>query len=117
MNICYEIGARPCTGHLPAISVDPPGSLVLRHDDGPDMPARVVTASPQLNFGDELLHDILTSDSPLYPEMRLERPVHVAPHTCYEGYLLHIDASDQHLVYRIHEYVPEKHHWVARWPD
>jgi hypothetical protein len=40
-----------------------------------------------------------------------------SPDDCYHGMLLHVDALDRHIVYRITDYDMERHAWVAQWPD
>ncbi|MCA2275489.1 hypothetical protein JF780_05720 [Mycobacterium intracellulare] len=109
--------------HLPAFSVDPPGTLLLRRHINPDgiESWEVREAAPQVEFTDETLSMVLTGNNPNdgveYPCMRLERPIDVSPMTCFTGYMLHIGAANQHVVYRIGEYNRERHSWIARWPD
>lgn len=117
-HVCHIIKAcHPCIGHIPAISVEYHGALVLRYSDGPCSPPDILVASPCVTFGDELLDDILNSDSPLYPEMRLERRPEVSHRGHFTNYLLHIDGKDRHVVYRIGNYVKNKNSWQAAWPD
>ena len=36
---------------------------------------------------------------------------------CWQGWLLDIDADNQHVIYRICRYLPDVNGWEARWPD
>lgn len=117
--------------HLPAFSVDPPGVLVLtRHWDENTSWLTVKRADPEVRFTDELLTEFINGgdNDGMYPGVRLEtgdHPLdgHLTPVSrtrhCFNGCLLHIDARDQHLIYRICEWMPDegRGHWVARWPD
>jgi hypothetical protein len=117
--------------HLPAFSVTPPGVLVLtRHWDGDgDAWLTVKRADPEVRFSDELLTEFVNGgdNDGMYPDVRLELGEHLldghlspASRTrhCFHGCLLHIDARDRHIVYRICEWVPDagRGNWIARWP-
>jgi hypothetical protein len=38
-------------------------------------------------------------------------------HATYTGAVLHIDGVNQKVIYRIAEYVPRVHAYIAEWPD
>jgi len=120
--------------HLPAFSVEPPGVLVLRHQyrDGEFVSAEVRHADPEVTFSWELLENVYSgfdpniNDGVVYPEMRLSMPemryctCGPASHKysrCFMDALLHIDADDQHVIYRIGTYDSRNEWWSARWPD
>jgi hypothetical protein len=119
------------TDLLTAISVDPPGVLVLRHQrDGDELWATVRRADPHVEFTHTLLVNVL-SGSAQYPELRLQPPddetsslIHrhdpalpCSEERCFYGWLLHVDARDRHLVYQIGNYHPAGDSWHAAWPD
>jgi hypothetical protein len=97
-------------------------------------------ADPHILVSDDLLtevaHNIADTDQPVgepyYAEsyrfgMRLEcgpRPrlcgagcTYPSHPFCWTDWLLHIDAKDQHLVYRLTAYDREQEAWRASWPD
>lgn len=127
--------------HLPAFSVEPPGVLVLRrHWDGDETWLTITRADPHVTFSDELLTEFFNGgdNDGMYPNVRLVRPEDSPietpwvrhhdhdyfiedqcdlPERCYTNWLIHIGAQDQHLVYRIGDYVPSGNSWRAAWPD
>lgn len=116
-------GSADC---VPAFSVDPPGILVLtRHWEGDDDWLTVKRADPHVDFTDELLRDFANGgdNDGMYPNVRLEpNYAHNMAECridgqCFNGWLLHIDGRDRHVVYRIGEYVPRRNAWRATWPD
>uniref|UniRef100_A0AAU8GQ20 Uncharacterized protein n=1 Tax=Mycobacterium phage Farewell TaxID=3158893 RepID=A0AAU8GQ20_9CAUD len=126
-------GLRTSVDHLPALSVNPPGVLVLtRHTEGDETWLTVKRADPVVEFTDELLTDFAAGgdNNGMYPGVRFEPKYHDDPYgasgpgcrrdgqgDCYTNWLLHFDARDRHVVYRIGEYKHQLNSWVARWPD
>ena len=81
-------------------------------------------ADPYILIADE----VLANHARWLPKARLEWQFHDDPSgasgpgcrlggTCYKNWLLHIDADNQHLVYRIGDYRAEPNVWEAAWPD
>jgi hypothetical protein len=92
------------------------GTLVLRrHTDGDDVWLTVETADPEIHVNDAILEDIeRCRDTGYIPGCRLIR---TAGETGYRGALLHLDARDRHVVYRVSEFDEATGYWIARWPD
>jgi hypothetical protein len=121
----------PYTDLLTAISADPPGLLVLRHERaGDELWATVRRADPHVEFTHTLLVNVLAGWE-LYPELRMQAPddetsselhrhdgsVPCSDERCFYGWLLHVDARDRHVVYQIGNYHPAGDSWHAGWPD
>jgi hypothetical protein len=94
---------------------------VVVHWHGPDSTAHVVRATPEATFANDM---ICTVGMKKHPYCRLESDKHACTdeshhpvgQQCFTGWLLHIDA-DQHLVYRIGDYIWITDEWEGRWPD
>jgi hypothetical protein len=112
------------------------GTLLLRkHWDADSEWITVIHADPEVRFTDELLTAVVEGFDHPYPRMiRLELLEHTEQECgiqipcrgthlrhddqpCFWGALLHIDARDRHVVYRIgdHEWIREL--WLGSWPD
>lgn len=125
----FPIVASGEIDHLPGFSVDPPGAMVLRHHwNAEEEWWTVRLAAPELTFSQQMLEALATGENPNggveYSCMRLERGpmAHNMAECrldgpCYAGWFLHIDARDQHLVYRIGGYIKHAESWWGRWPD
>lgn len=120
------------TDHLPALSVDPPGVVVLRrHWDGDETWLTIIRADPHVEISDELLTDLAGGgdNNGMYPDVRLQLQPHDTDHcpdremcplpamACYHAALMHIEGRDRTVIYRIGDYVWKRNTWRASWPD
>lgn len=112
---------------------------VTRHREGPCSEYITVDKdpSPLVLIGDELLQDIqfdrrryMTCAWVRLEENEIEHESvsdcqecdrslgdPARPPYCFRNMLLHIDARNRHLVYRIGNYRPQSRTWEAAWPD
>jgi hypothetical protein len=114
--------------------------VLTRHWDENETWLTVKRADPHVAFSDELLNEFRVGgdNGGMYPDTRLvapeDRPAETPwvrhhdhdhyiddkcgiPERCFTNWLLHIDARDRHLVYRIGEYMHKQNSWRATWPD
>lgn len=131
--------------HVMALCTFPIGICVVRrHYDAGETWLTVLRSDPHVEFTDELLTNISNgyepniNDGTVYPDVRLVQPADYPldspwvrhhdhgfyiedkcdiPERCFTNWMLHIDARDQHLIYRIGDYVPGRDAWCASWPD
>jgi hypothetical protein len=94
---------------------------------------RVIKADPKALVTHEILVDIrrgmpLCEHAPEYASMGIRLEGEPAQHDpdrecgmlyggCFEGMMLHVETGEHHYVWRITEYLPDQHAWVATWPD
>lgn len=81
----------------------------LYGDDG-TIRLRIDHADPRILISAELLDGV--ADHPT-PHARLD----LAGCTTYDGAVLKISAVNRTVIYRITEYVPAIHGYIAEWPD
>jgi hypothetical protein len=113
--------------HLMASQMVPSGILVVRRhfDGGPKAEGiEVRHADPQVRFTNELLAAIARGDS-MYPDVRVEGWLIGGNHYhygsngwCFCRAYLHLDARNQHMVYRISlAETGSGAMWQGCWPD
>lgn len=109
-----------------AFSVDPPGVLVLaRHHDADGVWLTIERADPHVAFSDELLCDLADGgdNDGMYPIVRIDRNyAHNMADCridgrCFDGWLVHIEARNRTVIYRIGAYDALRNCWRAAWPD
>jgi len=90
----------------------PDGECVCtRLDDGT---IRIDRADPRILISAEVIDAIIDGSM---PAGRLYRPHSHGGHASYAGALIKIPGVNQTVVYRITEYVPAIHGYIAEWPD
>lgn len=108
-------------------SRDPQEQLIVtRHTRGSEVWLTIKHAYHMVCFGDALMNQFHTGDS-IYPGVWLENvdhtcDDHIRPSSrrrCFYGSLIHIDARDRHMIYRVCGHAANAGNgvWVARWPD
>jgi hypothetical protein len=84
--------------------------IMTRLDDGS---LRIDHADPRILISAELLARACVAPG---SGISLGRE-HPGSHCCGEGALLKINGVNRQVIYRITEYVPRVHGYVAEWPD
>jgi hypothetical protein len=86
-----------------------------RLDDGS---IRVDHADPRILIAAPLLYEIADGCSP-WASVTMEPPPRErwGGHGALEGALLHIHGVNRQVIYRITEYAPRVHGYIAEWPD
>jgi hypothetical protein len=95
-----------------------------------DFVLRIDHADPQIEITAELLDEIFHAEDhrpyasrPAWVDFQAMTCEHHnwccpgAAGLCYKDGLLHFDGINQHVVYRIGDYVWERNTWLAAWPD
>lgn len=79
---------------------------------------RIHQADPRILISAVLLYEIADGSSP-YAGVTAEPPPreHWDGHGAMEGALLKIQGVNRTVIYRICEYVPRIHAYIAEWPD
>lgn len=97
-------------GRTPPADLPRGECIVTRLDDGS---IRIDQADPRVLISAELLNEI--ADGSGRPHAWLDLRVSGMFHLV--GAVLHINAVNQQVVYRITEYVPSVHGYIGQWPD
>lgn len=98
-----------CDGFPPPPGL-PRGDCILTWVNFDDGTVRVERADPRILISAELL-DSIARDQP--PQARLDP---VASTTC-SGAVLRITGVNRTVIYRIGQYLPAVHGYLAEWPD
>jgi hypothetical protein len=79
-------------------------------------------ADPHILISDEILNEI--RDNGCDGRVRLDLPQridHQCPNTqpgwCFKDCIVHFNAANRTVIYRIGDYIPERNTWEASWPD
>lgn len=99
-----------------------PGDAVFQqhwHDDVMQY-ITVIHADPYVLVSDQLLKDIL-ADAGFARLQRVDHEIESTcgedAETCFNHWLLHINARNRNLVYRLGPYRADTDTWEGRWPD
>jgi len=94
----------------------PQGECILTslYDVGAEISVRIDHADPRILISAELLAQIAAAPHP-FAALTGGRGPDDAPF--WLGAVLRIDAANRTVIYRIVEYVPAIHGYIAEWPD